>query len=67
MPLGMELGLGPDGDPAPPPRKAAQFVYAVSAIFLLPASAYVLVGRLLSPFVQYLAPDIASFDRYGRV
>ena len=38
-------------------------LYAVSAIFLLPVSAYALVQRLLSPFLQYRAPDIASFDR----
>jgi len=40
MPLGTEVDLVPgdiilDGDPAPP-RKGVQFIYAVSAIFLLP-------------------------------
>ena len=43
MPLGTEVGLGSghivlDGDPALP-QKGAQFVYAVSAIFLLPVMA----------------------------
>jgi len=41
MSLGLEVGLGQDDivgdwDPAPTPRNGAQFVYAVSAIFLLP-------------------------------
>ena len=31
-----------------------EFVYAVSDIFLLPVSAYALVGRLLSPFCNLL-------------
>jgi len=49
VPLATEIGRGPgdivlDGDPAPP-RKGAQSVYAVSAIFLFPVSAYLLVGR----------------------
>jgi len=57
-----------DGDPTPPRKGTqAQFVYAVSAIFLLPVSAYALVGRRLSPFLQSLAPDIASLDRYGLI
>jgi len=50
-----------------PPWKEAQFVYAVSVIFLLPVSAYALAGRLLSPFLQSLAPAIASLDHCGRV
>jgi len=44
-----------------------EFINAVSAIFLLPVSAYALVGLLLSPFLQSFAPDIASLDRYVRV
>jgi len=43
------------------------FVHTVSAIFLLPVSAYTLIGRRLSHFLQYLAPDVASLDRDGRV
>ena len=35
-----------------------EYVYAVSAIFLLPVSVYVLVGRLVSPALQSLAPFI---------
>ena len=35
-----------------------ELVYAVSAIFLLPVSVYVLVGRLVSPALQSLAPFI---------
>ena len=42
-----------DGDPVPP-RKGAQFVYAVSAIFLLTVSAYALIGLLLSLFCNLL-------------
>jgi len=47
----------------------AQFVYAVSAIFLLPVSTYALVTSQASfmAFLQSLAPDIASLDRYGRL
>jgi len=44
-----------------------EFVNTVSAIFLLPVSSYALVGRLLSPILQSLAPDITSVDRYGLV
>ena len=43
-----------------------EFINAVSVIFLLPVSAYALVGffyRLLPSF----APYIPSLDRYGRV
>ena len=70
MPLGTEVGLGPgdimsDGDRAPPGK--GQFIYAVSAIFLLPVSAYALVERRLSPFLQSLALDIASLDHYDIV
>jgi len=43
------------------------FVYAVVAIFLLPVSVYALVGRVLSTFLQSLALDISSLDRYGLV
>ena len=71
IPLDWQVGLGPDnivldGDRALRPRKGAQFVYAVFAIFLLPVWAYALVLRRLLPFLQCLrlAPDIASLDRY---
>jgi len=47
-------------------RKVAQFVYAVSAIFLLPVSTHALVMHLLS-FLQSLALDMVSLDRYGRI
>ena len=43
-----------------------EFVDAVSAIFLPPVWAYTLVRRRLAPFLQSLAPVIASLDRYGR-
>jgi len=66
MKLDMEVGLGPghivlDGDPVPSPWKGAQFVYAVSTVFLPPFSAYTLVGLRevgLSPgdFVLYGDP-----------
>jgi len=64
--LGTEIGLGPgdtmlDRNPAPP-RKGAQFVSAVSSIFLLPVWAYALVGRRFSPFLQSLSPYIAFLD-----
>jgi len=49
--------------PQLPPRKGAQFVYAVSAIFLLPLSTYALVGRLIT-VLQSLAPDITCVNHY---
>ena len=61
---GTEEGLGSgnivsDGDLAAP-HKGAQFVYAASAIFLLPVSTYALVLRLLSPFYSARNARIAS-------
>ena len=44
-----------------------EFVYAVSATFLLPVSSYALVGRLSRPFMQTIEPNIVSLDHYGLV
>ena len=49
-----------------PPRKGAQFVYVVSAIFLLPVSAYALAGLLLPPFCNLLR-QISHLSLWSRL
>jgi len=69
MPLGTQVGLGPghivlDGEPAPS-RKAARFIYAVSAILLLPVWGYASRVFFIAVLCNLLHPDIASVDCYG--
>jgi len=54
------------GPSSPPAERGTLRIWA-SVIFLLPVSAYALVGRLLSPFLQSLAPHIPFLDHYGPI
>jgi len=72
MKLGMQVGLGPghivlDGDPAPPMEtgtvRLCSFRHISTFGFRVCASR----ASLIIAFLQCLAPDIASLDRYGRV